>query len=143
MCTTEGYKETYCTKCSGSLSAKTNIKAKLGHSWKTTKAATCGAKGTKKCTRCSRTESIAATGNHRPATRIARAATCVTKGKEEVYCKLCNAVLSTRETDTIAHNWEITKAATCGTNGMKQCTMCLHKEAIQATGNHSPATRIA
>ena len=141
-CTTEGYKETYCTKCSGSLSPKTDIKAKLGHAWKTTKAATCGAAGTKKCSRCSQTQSIPATGNHSPASRIVRAATCVTKGKEEVYCRLCNVVLSIREKDTIAHDWKIIKGATCGANGMKQCSACQHKEAIQATGNHSPASRI-
>ena len=70
-CTSEGYRLTYCTKCSGELS-KTNYTAKLPHNsngYKVAKYATCGAMGSaaRYCTGCNKTMStvtIPATGQH-------------------------------------------------------------------------------
>ena len=139
-CTAQGYKETYCKKCNGSLS-KSNYTAARGHSMQTTKNATCSTAGTKKCSRCSYTQSIPATGNHSPSTRTKTAATCTAAGAKETYCTSCGKVLSTSTIAALGHSMQVTKNATCGAAGTKKCSRCSYTQSIAATGNHSPATR--
>ena len=100
----------------------------LGHNYNVvTKAATCKATGTKRCSRCTATQTIPKTGTH-----SYTAATCTSPKK----CKTCGATSGS----TLGHNFSVvTKAATCKATGTKRCSRCTVTQTIPKTGTHSYA----
>ena len=136
-CTKSGKKIYKCNKCNAQAVETLAQKNHSWNSWTTTKAATCGATGTKQrsCTYCgkSETETIPATGNH----LALSGATCTSAS----ICKTCGTQISGK----LGHSWgswKITKEPTCGSDGMKKrtCTRsgCGAKEEkkVSATGKH-------
>ncbi len=150
-CTKSGLTEgSHCAVCGEIFTAQEVIEA-LGHSYtsQVTKEATCGAAGERRytCQTCGDqyTEDIAATGQHTAVVDKAVAATCSTTGLTEgKHCNVCGKVLTAQSVvKALGHTYsaQVTKAATCSTNGEKlyTCTRCgnQYKEAIAATGQHT------
>lgn len=127
----------------GSATATITVPAPVcDHSYATTTEATCGAAGTKTCSKCGATESIPATGNHNY--EVVTAATCATAGQEK--CSGCGATKEIPATGN--HTYEVETAATCGADGLKKCSGCGATQVIPATGEHdyqpkTPATCVA
>ena len=126
--------------------------AALGHnmgSWKTTKAATCTADGskTRSCQRTGcdhrETEKIPATGHDHKS--VITAPTCTEDGYTTHTCA-CGDSYTDSQVAALGHNmgkWQTIKAATCTADGSKkrvcQRTGCDHSETtkIAATGKHT------
>lgn len=138
-CTSAGSGVVKCTKCKKQISTYSILA--LGHNYSViTKYATCGANGTKKCSRCPATTTISATGNHSPATSEV-AATCVAAGSRKTYCTVCNTTLSSAVIPVKNHNLatRIVKA-TCTSSGatITYCTSCntTYSTAVNAALGH-------
>ena len=113
------------------------VSGKAEHTWndgEVTKAATCGAVGEKTftCTVCgaTKTEAIAATGEHTPVEVPAQAATCTEAGHAAgVKCSVCGTIISGMdEIRALGHDWGdyVITHAVSGRDGTKTrtCDVC-------------------
>ena len=156
-CAHAGYTgDTYCKKCNKKLATGKTV-ARKAHTWNKgaiTTAATCTKKGVKTytCTVCKGTkkEDIPATGHRNKVLKNARQATCAKAGYTgDIYCKDCNAKLSSGKTIAKkAHTWDagkVTKKATCTVKGIKTytCKICkaTKTSSIAATGHRHTELR--
>ena len=156
-CAHAGYTgDTYCKKCNKKLATGKTV-ARKAHTWNKgaiTTAATCTKKGVKTytCTVCKGTkkEDIPATGHRNKVLKNARQATCAKAGYTgDIYCKDCNAKLSSGKTIAKkAHTWDagkVTKKATCTVKGTKTytCKICkaTKTSSIAATGHRHTELR--
>ena len=153
-CSEQGYTIHECLDCHNYTSQDAFVAA-LGHNYgsgKVTAEPTCGREGTKTftCTRCgeTRTEAIAATGNHTYVTSTL-AATCTEGGCTVHTCSVCGDSYQDNTTAPLGHstdlNWNVTQPATCGATGTKTgtCTRCgavVRTESIPVTGQHQYTT---
>ena len=134
-CTEEGMTAgSHCSVCEYVIVSTQKVPA-LGHSWdngKVTIEPTCTEAGEKTftCSRCSekRTETIGAAGHKwNNGYTVDTPATHSETGIESIHCSVCNVIKPDSErvipvTEHEFGDWEITKAATCTTDGSKRHT---------------------
>ena len=147
-CLVVGEKTTYCQACDAVMDTEEiPVDEENGHSFGVTKVlkATCTADGKeyKQCKYCyvQNTEEVLPALNHENTgryTAITKEATCSSKGEETTYCKVCDAVMGTKEIDTIPHTLNLVEYTAEADkseeypNGYKQyecqATGCTHTE---------------
>ena len=135
--------EKTCSKC-----GTTEVIPARGHNYEVTTEATCVIDGEKACQNtgateeyvaCTSTEVIEKLGHDYKTTKNA---TCTpsdvfTNGEE-----VCQREGCTEDTEghthviTAAHNWAITREATCATSGLQKCSDCGKVETIDAKGHN-------
>ena len=145
-CTKTGLTEgIHCSVCNAVIKAQEVVPATGKHSfgdWKTTKAATCTATGTKTktCSVCGKveTQTIKALGHKYSTTWTTdKAATCGAAGSKSHHCTRCGAkkdvtaIPATGKHDF--NNWKTTKAATYTATGTKTKTCKVCKKTETAT----------
>ena len=147
-CISYGEKGFFCKICNGMYATEQIEKSGHGESVTVTdKPADCTNDGQALiyCADCQAlvgSQTIPAHG-HDSAWVTVKEATCSAVGREENVCTICDAVLETREIETIDHSygeWEIVTDATCVLDGEKQqtCSDCgalLESETIPAHGH--------
>ncbi|MBE6858345.1 MAG: hypothetical protein E7498_02775 [Ruminococcus sp.] len=136
-CTEKGYTLYVCSRSGCTATKKTNYKATLGHSIKTTVVKpTCTSKGytLKDCTRsgCSyyvKSNYTSELGHYvsSGSYNTIKAATCTTKGEKVLYCSRsgCKAILDRQEIPALGHSIKTTVVKpTCTAKGytLKDCT---------------------
>ena len=102
--------------------------------WVTTKAATCGAAGSRSqvCTQCGvvlATEAIPATGLHDYGTKTDKAATCTAEGQSHQECSVCGYKTGYKTIPALGHRYgsfKVKKEASISRTGMKTraCRRC-------------------
>ncbi len=102
--------------------------------WVTTKAATCGAAGSRSqvCTQCGvvlATEAIPATGLHDYVTKTDRAATCTAAGQSHQECSVCGYKTGYKTISALGHRYgpfKVKKEASISRTGIKTraCRRC-------------------
>ena len=102
--------------------------------WVTTKAATCGAAGSRSqvCTQCGvvlATEAIPATGLHDYETKTDKAATCTAEGQSHQECSVCGYKTGYKTIPALGHRYgsfKVKKEASISRTGMKTraCRRC-------------------
>ena len=152
-CGTEGSKSHHCTRCD-EKSDETAIPATGEHKYNETtitKKPTCSEEGemTQKCSGCGKVKVVKlAKTAHSIVEDPAVAVTCTTDGKTAgSHCEVCGEVIKAQDViKATGHKYgdaEITKAATCTTDGEKvqKCTVCgdTIKETIKAPGHKESA----
>lgn len=118
----------------------------VNHNWTTTKEATCGKAGERKCSNCDKVEEIPPTGNHSYGEwTTTKEADCGNEGTQTRKCSVCGATDTRSIPATGNHSfgdWKTDSSPTCGSDGSEShsCTKCGYTEsrAIPATGNHTP-----
>ncbi len=121
-CTADGYSYNLCSRCNAKN--KFGFSDPAGHNYTlVTKEATCIATGTKKCSRCTSTTSIPATGVHNYSVTTV-AATCTSTGTKK--CATCTA---TQTIQILGHKFEgsvYDVPATCTAQGYSynECSRC-------------------
>ena len=131
-------------------STKTYTNEEIANAWKlvTTVDPTCTTDGYKEyknsLTGKTKTEAIAATGEHTYEVTDSTDATCTEKGSVTYTCSACGDTY-TEETDMLEHTYEVTdtKDATCTEDGYTkyECTACgdSYEETTKATGHDDGA----
>ena len=131
-------------------STKTYTNEEIANAWKlvTTVDPTCTTDGYKEyknsLTGKTKTEAIAATGEHTYEVTDSTDATCNEKGSVTYTCSACGDTY-TEETDMLEHTYEVTdtKDATCTEDGYTkyECTACgdSYEETTKATGHDDGA----
>lgn len=120
--------------------------------WVTTKAATCGAAGSRSqtCTQCGAvlaTETIPATGAHSYVTKTDKAATCTAAGSTHQECRVCGYRTGARTIPALGHRYgpfKVKREATISKTGIKTraCKRCDYTQ-DRSIPKRKPAIKLA